>query len=102
MRHNYPKVMGRLSRFFLFVGWLNLLGMALYVIAVFRHQETLLQVRFIDIAVMAASGFAMHYILDFLLDMGEKIAYIEQIQQQQNKVLTQLHRANKETETLPS
>jgi hypothetical protein len=102
MRHDYPKVMGRLSRFFQFVAWLNLIGVILYVVSILTRLKMPPEVRLADVVILCAASFAAHYTLDFLIYLGERIAYIEQIQQQQNKVLSELLRTSKETETLPS
>ncbi|HSS99932.1 MAG TPA: hypothetical protein VLK33_23015 [Terriglobales bacterium] len=102
---NYPKVLRRLSTFFQVAGILLIIGAGVQVC----HLVTIITTtktgdpatRPAETFVLAVSFFAVSYALDYLIILGDQLTYIEQVQQQQNKVLSELRRLSKESDTQP-
>lgn len=58
----------------------------------------------LDLLLVALGCYTAHLVIEFLLGLDERIRYMEIMQQQQNKVLAELHRdskASESVETLP-
>lgn len=58
----------------------------------------------LDTLLLALGFYTIQLVIDFLLELGERIQYMEMIQQQQNKVLGDLHhraKPSESVETLP-
>lgn len=88
--HDYPNVFGRLSTFFIVAAILLLTGAVAQVIFALR-EGVVTSLNPLATLLGAAACYAVHIVLDFLLDLSERIAYIERIQQQQNKMLVKIH-----------
>lgn len=104
MRQDYPKIFTRLSGLFNALAAISVIFVLVNIVSAVGATEQeaagLLGRGAITNALMALGFYTVRTVINFLLDLHERVAYMERIQQQQNKILVKIYDQQKgEVET---
>lgn len=104
MRQDYSKIFTRLSGLFNALAAVFAIFVSVNIVLIARSTEqsaiVSLGVSAITNALWSLGFYTARTVINFLLDLHERIAYMEQIQQQQNKILVKIYDQQKgEVET---
>lgn len=104
MRQDYPKIFTRLSGLFNALAAVSTIFVLVNIVLIVRASEREAMISLGGSIIASALGALVFYtartVINFFLDLHERIAYMERIQQQQNKMLVKIYDQQKgEVET---
>jgi uncharacterized membrane protein YphA (DoxX/SURF4 family) len=91
---SYIKVterMRRMSGIFQFLAVVSVLGLIVGVLAVLFGGVTAFATVGVATIVPSVAFYTAHLVLDFLIDLGDRVEYMERVQNQQHKILKDLY-----------
>lgn len=92
MSHNYPKVMGRLSTFFGFIGVVQVLIAVTVLVSLMTAREIASVPNVMGTLLTGVGCYAFHIILDYLVDLHDRMERMEKIHEQEYKIVVDLYR----------